>query len=56
MILEHGAFPADIGELIGPRKVEDYSEWANMVDRWATDFVDKARTWSSTDTRKALGI
>ena len=56
MILEHGAFPADIGKRIGLKSVTDYSEWADMIFRWADDFIKKATTWSPKNTKRLLGI
>lgn len=56
MLFSHGHFAADVGGTIGPYTADDYTPWSDMLFRWADDFLDKVRTWSSPKTRKFLAV
>ena len=56
MVLGHGAFPPDVGRVIGPSAAQDYRIWSRMLKQWAEDYLRKARYWSCAATTKILGI
>jgi hypothetical protein len=54
--VSHGA--CDLGMLreIGPDVDDPYSAWADMLERWATEFLGTARAWASRDVRRRLSL
>ena len=39
LVVSHGAFPAACGKTIGPFESPDYAPWAEMLARWAGEFL-----------------
>lgn len=56
VVLAHGSFPVNSGERFGDREVESYVAWSEMIERWATDFLEKLRAVTSADTKRIIGI
>jgi len=56
MLLQHGIFPYDIGGVIGPYAAKDFSPWSDMLRRWAKDFLEKTKSWSSESTKRILSL
>jgi hypothetical protein len=55
IVLSHGNFSIDVGERFGPHPVHSYSPWADMLTRWASDFLDKVDSIAAPSVRRALG-
>ena len=56
MLLRHGIFPHGIGGVIGPYAAKDFSTWSDMLVRWAKDFLEKTKSWSSESTKQILSL
>lgn len=56
LVVSHGTFPADIGRRIGPYEVADYGPWADMLSRWADDFLSRLDQCASVGTNRLLGV
>ena len=56
MVLAHGAFPPEVGTLLGPRPADGYSPWTNMMLRWAKDFLVKVRGGVNADVREIISM
>ena len=56
LVVSHGTFPAEIGRRIGPYETADYGPWANMLFRWAHDFLSILNQCGSAETKRLLGI
>ena len=48
--------PPDIGGIIGPYAVIYYSQWTEMMLRWAEDFLAKLRRLASTEAKTIIGV
>lgn len=55
-VVSHGTFPSDVGARIGPHAAQDYDQWADMLLRWAKDFLSRLDQIASPDTKRLLGI
>jgi len=55
-VVSHGTFPADIGQRIGPYEAADYGPWADMLSRWAHDFLSRLDQCGSAETKCLLGV
>lgn len=56
IVVSHGTFPADIGGGIGPYAASDYGPWAEMLSRWAHDFLARLDQLASRETKRLLGM
>jgi len=56
LVTSHGTFPAEIGRRIGPYEATDYGPWANMLYRWAHDFLSRLDQYGTTETKRLLGV
>jgi len=56
MLMEHGTFSAEVGTIIGPFAVPDYSIWSEMLLKWAKDYLSKINSWSCHATKEMLGL
>ncbi len=56
IVLSHGAFSLEVGERFGPHAVTSYSVWADMLNRWATDFLEKIIAMSAPEVRSSLRL
>ncbi len=56
VVLAHGLFPLDSGERFGDQAVESYSAWSEMIERWATDFLEKLERVTTADTKRIIGL
>lgn len=56
MVVSHGTFPADVGGLIGPSVATDYGPWAEMLARWAGDFLGRVDQRAPAQTKRVLGL
>lgn len=54
--LSHGACDPKMLTIIGPKIDDPYAAWSDMLDRWTTGFLERARTWTSRDVRRRLNI
>lgn len=54
--LAHGASDAETLMTIGPQVDDPYAAWSEMLDRWATGFLERARAWASRDVCRRLNI
>jgi hypothetical protein len=55
MVLSHGGFPLAAGDRFGPEPAQSYSVWADMLLRWAKDFLDKVDKHASPAVKRAVG-
>jgi 7-cyano-7-deazaguanine synthase in queuosine biosynthesis len=56
IVLSHGVFPADVGLQIGPSTAADYGPWAEMLDRWARDFLACVNARAARQSKQLLGL
>lgn len=56
LVIAHGYFSPEIAATIGPRPAADLSPWADMMRRWADDFLDKVDQYAIRSTRQILGM
>lgn len=56
LVVSHGVFPADVGGTIGPYAAADYGPWAEMLSRWAQDFLSRLDQVGSRQTKRLLGF
>jgi hypothetical protein len=56
LVVSHGVFPANVGEHIGPYTSTDYGPWAQMLRRWALDFLNRLDERASPEMRQILGL
>lgn len=54
--LAHGATDAEVLRTVGPQVADPYTAWSEMLERWATEFLETARAWASRDVRRRLRI
>lgn len=54
--LAHGACDADTLAALGPEVDDPYAAWSEMLDRWASGFLERSRAWASRDVRRRLNI
>lgn len=54
--LAHGACDTKALMTTGPQVDDPYTAWSEMLDRWATGFLERARAWASRDVRRRLNI
>ena len=54
--VSHGACDPAMLRLVGPEVDDPYSAWADMLERWATEFLRTARAWASRDVRRRLSL
>jgi 7-cyano-7-deazaguanine synthase in queuosine biosynthesis len=54
--LSHGTCDARMLASIGPPVGDPYSAWSEMLDRWATGFLERVHSWASVDVRRRLNI
>lgn len=55
LVLSHGFFPPSAGKDFGPKATESYAPWAEMLSRWAKQFIHTAADFHP-DVRNALGV
>lgn len=55
LVTEHGWFPPEVGNLVGPGFTEDYQPWADMLVRWAKKTLEQVDEVCSPDTKRILG-
>jgi hypothetical protein len=51
----HGWFPHQVGGLIGPSATENYTPWADMLERWANKVLKQVDELCSADAKRLLG-
>lgn len=56
LVLSHGFFPAELGGHIGPSATTNYTPWAQMLRRWAQDFVAEVEPRCSADVWEMLAL
>ena len=56
VVVAHGAFPAAACSRIGPFGTTDYGVWADMLSRWAENFLSELRGNAGRKTRAVLGL
>lgn len=56
IVVSHGTFPTDVGIRIGPYTSQDYSPWADMLLRWAKEFLSCLEQNASISTKRLLSI
>jgi 7-cyano-7-deazaguanine synthase in queuosine biosynthesis len=56
LVLSHGYFSPDVGGRIGPTPATDHAPWAQMLRRWAKDFVAEVEPRSSPAVREMLAL
>lgn len=54
--LSHGTCDPETLRTLGPEVDDSYAAWADMLDRWAAGFLDRAHAWASRDVRRRLNI
>jgi hypothetical protein len=52
----HGACDPATLTAIGPAVEDPYAAWAEMLERWATEFLRTARACASRDVRRRLAL
>jgi len=56
IVVSHGTFPADVGGLIGLSAAADYGPWADMLLRWASDFLAQVDRRVPAQAKRILGL
>lgn len=56
LILSHGYFSPDIGGQIGPKAVTSFVDWADMLRRWASDFLTEVEPRCSEEVKQMLAL
>lgn len=56
MVVSHGKFPPDVGRVVGPSAAADYVVWADMLKRWADEFLGLLASRASAGTRRLLSL
>ncbi|MHB1844896.1 MAG: adenine nucleotide alpha hydrolase family protein [Deltaproteobacteria bacterium] len=56
LVVSHGTFPAGVGRQIGPAEAADYGPWADMLTRWAGNFLERLEEKAATQTKRLLGL
>ncbi|MDX2201037.1 MAG: Qat anti-phage system QueC-like protein QatC [Phycisphaerae bacterium] len=55
IVLSQGAFSPELGGALGPRKTTTYQPWTDMLERWATSFIQLIDARCSRETNAILG-
>jgi 7-cyano-7-deazaguanine synthase in queuosine biosynthesis len=55
-VVSNGHFSPTLGAILGPRPANDYTPWAEMIRRWAEDFLAAVDAKSSAKTKQILGL
>lgn len=56
LLLQHGHFSPDVSRIIGPLATKTYTPWSQMLLRWCQDYLRKADSWSTPQSKKILGL
>ena len=56
IVVSHGTFPAEIGRYIGPYEAPDYGPWADMLSRWANEFLFRLDQYGSPETKRLVSF
>lgn len=56
ILLSHGYFPPEVGGRIGPRRTTTYSDWTEMLRRWATDFLVEVPKRCTRSQARVFGL
>ena len=55
-VVSNGHFSPELGELLGPSPANDYTPWADMIHRWAKNFLAAVDEKCSAKTKQMLGM